>query len=179
MTCIIAVERGDGTAIVGTDSALTAGDRIDIVDRAKWHQSGCVRMLFAGSLRVPQILANDLQFPSKVPDDITGMLHDSVPIIRKTLEAGGALTKDEDGDYQSSEIIFVCGGTVHVMYSDFAIYRPRRRYIACGSGSDIALGALYAMSPRTRMTPRGVSLALAASAEYNTSVAPPFYVAVI
>lgn len=179
MTCIIAVERGDGTAVVGTDSFIGSHLQRFVIDRPKWHDSGCVRMLFAGSLRVPQALASAIEFPDVQPESVSEMLHESVQSIRKVLEESGATSRNEDGDTQSSEIIFVCKGLVYMMQSDFSVMRTASGYTAGGCGSDFALGALHVMSQARRSSVGGVTSALQATAVHCPQVCAPFHVEIV
>ena len=179
MTCIIAVERGDDTAVVGCDSFVGSDYQTNVTDRPKWHDSGCVRMLFAGSLRVPQVLASTIVFPKVTPHSVSEMLHESISSLRKVLEENGATNRDSDGDTQSAEIIFVCKGRVYVMQSDFSLVRFASGYVAGGAGSVVANGALAVMSHARRSSIRGVTAALKASAQHCQHVRGPYYVEII
>lgn len=179
MTCIIAVERGDDTAVVGCDSFAGSDYQTNIIDRPKWHDNGCMRMLFAGSFRVPQVLASTLEFPKHPPSSVSEMLHESISSIRAVLEKNGASNRDNDGDTQSAEIIFVCKGRVYVMQSDFSLVRFANGYATGGAGSVVANGALAVMSHRLRASVRGVTAALKASAQHCQHVRGPYYVEII
>ncbi len=168
-----------GGVIVGTDSFIGNTTSRCIIDRPKWHQSGGVTMLFAGSLRVPQILASDITFPradALTDGEVSEMIHESISSIRKVLEDGGAVTKDENGDIQASEIVFAVSGRVYCMQSDFAVIRYACGYHATGSGGDYALGALYAMGAAKRKTEAGVTLALKTAVELSPYVCGPLHV---
>lgn len=177
MTCIVAVEAEDGTVVIGTDSFIGTDCQKGILDRPKWHTQGCVTMMFAGSIRVPQALASGLEFPDDVPDDVGKMIHDSIPAIREILTANGAMGKDDNmGDTQGSDLVFVCAGKVYVVHADLGVVRYGRGYTAHGAGGDYACGALYSMSKSRRCSERGVMAALQAAEAHSPYVCGPLHV---
>lgn len=132
-------------------------------------------MAFAGSIRVPQIIAAHVKFPTKVPDDTSAMVHDFADRIRVTLDAHGAKQDDTD----SMNLLICVGGKLYTIYGDFAVVRLSCGYQAIGAGETFALGALHAMSKRKRASEAGVLAALRAAEAHCPFVRGPFWTQVV
>lgn len=172
MTCIVAVETQDGRCLVGTDSFVGTDTSYGVIDRPKLHTSGCVTMAFAGSIRVPQIIAAHVKFPAKVPDDPSAMVHGFADKIREALNDHGAKQDDTD----AMNLLICVGGRLYTIYGDFAVLRLSCGYQALGAGETFALGALHAMSKRKRASKAGVLAALKAAEAHSPYVRGPFWV---
>jgi len=80
-------------------------------------------------------------------------------------------------DLEQSEILVGFQGNLYHIYGDRQVAKEIAPYDACGSGAQIARGALYAIqtSELNYNTPqRKVRIALEAAARYNSGVHPPF-----
>jgi ATP-dependent protease HslVU (ClpYQ) peptidase subunit len=168
MTCIVGlVDKGD--VYVGGDSAGVAGLSISIRADEKVFVNGPFIMGFTTSFRMGQLLR--YKFNPAVQtvnqNDMQYMVTTFIDTARKCFEDNGFGDKSEGGT-------FLVGyhGQLYTINSDFQVGIPADRYDAVGSGSDLALGAMYATP---KLTPiKRLTVALEAASAFNAGVAPPF-----
>jgi ATP-dependent protease HslVU (ClpYQ) peptidase subunit len=174
MTCIVGLVH-KGTVYIGGDSAGVAGLSISIRNDEKVFHNGPFVMGFTTSFRMGQLLRYKFDPPAQ-----TVQQGDMEYMVTTFIDAARACFKENGfGDKEAT-----VGGTFLVGYrsklytinNDFQVGIPADTYDAVGSGSDLALGAMYA-SDKTKMTPdKRIVQALGAASYFNAGVAPPFYI---
>lgn len=183
MTCITAIAVGDGTVVMGGDSA-TVDDRVlsigTIVEPKVWTL-GPLLFGACGSFRVSQLLRWHLTVPVPDPgcDPLEYLTGPVVNAMRESLTIGGALTTfQEDNTEALTESGFLLGyaGRVFELYSDFGIGELTQGYGAVGCGWALALGALVATEGFDLTPKRRVRLALAAAERHSAGVQGPMTV---
>ena len=86
--------------------------------------------------------------------------------IRDGVRIGGMCVAEEFG-YR---------GELYYMTGDCTVSKPAARSFAIGTGGDLAFGAFHALLRTSVGTDRAMIQSLEIAAEFNLSVAPPFYV---
>jgi len=175
MTCIIGLEYKD-KVYIGGDAAGVAGISVEVRNDTKVFKRGPFIMGFTSSFRMGQLLMCKLRVPKqkKSQKDYDFMVTTFIDAVRKCLLDGGFAT-----DVRGQEI----GGTFIVGYKnklyyvdcDYQVGMFATSYTAVGCGSDIALGAMYALSTSSNLKPKNmIQTALKAAVEFNGGVRPPF-----
>jgi hypothetical protein len=162
--------------LIGGDSAGMSGwTRTHRADPKVFTNGGYV-IGFTDSFRMGQLLRfADLPKPlDRTGDDLDRFLiTDFVNGVRQILKDGGWAKKDNEREDAGTFLVGV-NGRLYKVDDDYQVGRSLDGYDACGSGWDVALGALHAtaeLEPVTR-----VGRALGAAAHHSGSVHPPFTV---
>lgn len=172
MTCIVGlVDKGD--VYIGGDSAGTSNYSISIRADEKVFCNGPFIMGFTTSFRMGQLLRYKFSPPAQTihQNDMEYMVTSFVDTARKCFSDNGFGDKDA-----TSGGIFLVGykNQLYTIHSDYQVKLTLEQFDAVGSGSDLALGALYStknMKPQAR-----IDIALKAASHFNAGVAPPFTV---
>jgi ATP-dependent protease HslVU (ClpYQ) peptidase subunit len=170
MTCIVGIEQ-DGYIIMGGDASCndSEGDGILIQKEPKVFKRSEYVIGFAGSFRVGAILRYIAKFP-KVPNRALDRM-----MVTEFSAAIRNCFKEEDLDADWTALVGI-RDKLYCIEPDFHIWRHKEPYAAIGSGAQVALGALYALS--TDLTPRQrVEIALKAAEKFVGSVRGPWTLA--
>lgn len=176
MTCIVGIAK-DGSVFMGGDSAavdINSGS-VCAVEMPKVFIKDEYLIGYSGSFRMGKFLQYTAEFPkppswakgpAKLDEFMNGYV---VPALRKQAKEA-ELEPNEKEDFG-----FLIGirGSLFELDEAWAAYENSRRYAASGSGTDIALGSLYATNSWTNSRKR-IQTALEASALHNAYVQPPF-----
>lgn len=171
MTCIVGMEH-KGEVWMGGDSAGTAGNMNQrIRGDKKVFKKGEFLFGFCGSFRMGQLLRHNLQLPPPQAagvDDATYLVNDFVNAVKVCFSEGKELPAGFEG-------AFLIGyrGHLYNIEGDFQVGQPEAKFDACGSGADVAVGAMHASSGEKNPKKR-IQTALEASALNNAAVRPPF-----
>lgn len=171
MTCIAAVEHR-GVVWMGGDSAISWNDSTWIATSTpKVYKTGAYVIGWCGRLRVGNILQHVAKLPAPPKRGLEHFLAcQFVDTMRAALKNE---EKDESGNIAMDYSLLVgTRGTIHMVDFDGGVVRCRDGFHAAGSGSDVAMGALYATKkshPRQR-----ILSALTAAEKYTTFVRAPF-----
>lgn len=171
MTCIVGVEH-DGAVWMGGDSAVSGGgsgdDTVHVLAHRKVVERGGMLLGLAGHLGACTYAALVPAPDGFVCGDVRSYVAEVVlPPIRARL-------KDADLGGEPCDLLVGVGGRLLYACTDGSVHGYACGYGAIGSGSSVALGALYAL---TRVAPEErLQLALAAAGTHCASVAPPYYV---
>lgn len=179
MTAIVAVVAGDGSVVMGGDSAGMDDTNLFTALHAEpkvWRQGPTV-IGACGVFRVAQVIRFRAQMPSIDPDDdvLEWMVGPFVDSLREALTMGGALTVwDDTSTEELGEAGLVVGVAGHVfeVYTDFGVGELLNGYGVAGCGSGFALGALYATEGRP--AEKRVRVALEAAERHSAGVRGPF-----
>lgn len=172
MTCIVGIAQ-NGTVTIGGDSAGTAGWGRTIRADSKVFRNGPLIMGFTSSFRMGQVLRYHLKPPTPTGDLEAYMVRDFIPAVRECLSEAAWLKKTEERVEGGTFLIGV-KGRLFVVHSDFQVGESVDGYAAVGSGSDVALGSLYATQGQA--VRKRINTALEAAAYFNAAVAGPFTV---
>lgn len=174
MTCIVGLV-DKGSVYIGGDSAGVAGLSISIRNDEKVFFNGPFIMGFTTSFRMGQLLRYKFNPPKQTVHqaDMEYMVTTFIDTARACFKENGF------GDKEATVGgTFLVGyhGKLYTINSDFQVGIPADPYDAVGSGSDLALGAMFA-NTKTKLTPeKRVIQALEAASTFNAGVAPPFYI---
>jgi ATP-dependent protease HslVU (ClpYQ) peptidase subunit len=182
MTCIVGLEH-DGKVFIGGDAAGDSDGDIRTFDSPKVFKKATLTrgtsMLigYAGSFRIGQVIEHTFE-PPPIPGSINPMTYlvtTFVDALRQVFQDKGVhATSDEDGDDRGEHLLIGFYGRIYFMDVDFHVMHPILPFYALGAGGNAALGALYSTR---RMPPEKRCLnALKASAEFCSTVRPPFTV---
>ena len=178
MTCIVAI-KDKKKIYIGGDSAAVAGLSINVRTDSKVFKNGKFLIGFAGSFRLGQIMRFHFK-PPKHEDgksDYEYMCVDFIKKMQKTFEANGFDGENKKSEKETSgQMLVAYNGELYEVYEDYQVGMVADPYNSIGCGSDIALGALYALHALdTRIpTDQKVTIALDAANAYSGGVLPPY-----
>lgn len=205
MTCIVAIVSDNGSVVMGSDTAASNEDVMHIYKKTKIFKKTAVEALgpgiteagaapgtaaayktptefligFSGSFRNAQVVEFDFEVPAR-PYGITSMeymVSYFVRDLRKTLKKAEALEVVNGVCSLDSELIVAHRGHLYTIMSDFHVAEMKQNYSCIGSGSQAALGALYALKEDGCYTAYdSAHIALEAAEASTTSVCGPFYI---
>lgn len=175
MTCIVGIQHESGVTI-GGDSAGVAGYTLTNRADPKIFVNGDYLIGFTSSFRMGQLIryADLPKSLDREGEDLDRFMATTfVDGIRETLKNGGYATKESE---QERGGVFLIGvsGRLYRIESDYQVGWSLDGYEACGSGWEIAHGALHAtrdLKPEDRVT-----RALEAAAHHSTTVSAPFII---
>jgi ATP-dependent protease HslVU (ClpYQ) peptidase subunit len=185
MTCIVAIVSDNGSVVMGSDTAATNEDTMHIYKKTKIFKktapeaSAEFLIGFSGSFRNAQVVEFDFEVPAR-PYGIGSMeymVSYFVRDLRKTLKKAEALEVVNGVCSLDSELIVAHRGHLYTIMSDFHVAEMKQNYSCIGSGSQAALGALYALKEDGCYTAYdSAHIALEAAENSTTSVCGPFYI---
>lgn len=173
MTCIVGIGQ-NGVSWLGGDSAATAGDLSKrIIGESKVFVKKNVAFGIAGSPKIHNALMHTSNFEMlSLKGTHDEVVHNRlIPVIKKTLDEFDCLVGDNRGNFEGS-IIIGLKGKIYRVEANFQVFICKENFDSIGSGSDIAMGSLYAtrkLHPKKR-----ILSALEASADNNAGVCAPF-----
>lgn len=139
----------EGGVWLAADSGISEGSLIDVCG-GKLIKRGSYGIASVGYARAEQVLTHHLDLPGPVSDEhvMSWAVTSLVPALQSLAEDHepwpDSSAKDDDGGW--ALLVGACGVVISIG-SDYAVHRSQRGYQAIGSGSHIALGALYATHP--------------------------------
>jgi len=183
MTCIVGIEHDKGVYI-GGDSAGISGWTVDLRSDRKVFRNGEFLFGIAGSFRMGNLLRYALvpPIPPDHPADLDRyMVCDFIPAVRAILGEGGQRKKESEVESTGDDGTFLVGvrGRLFEVGNDFQVGRTVSRYCAIGSGSTVALGALFAIAPEPMVPSERIAIALRAAEAHNIGVRAPFVIEVL
>ncbi len=172
MTCIVGLE-DKGVVYIGGDSAGVSGLSITIRADEKVFTNGPFIMGFTTSFRMGQLLRYKFDAPNQANgiDDMRYMVTTFIDAVRKCFFDNGFGSKEEN---QGGTFLVGYKGQLYSVQSDFQVAKHSAGYAAVGSGTDLALGAMFA---NVKLKPvERIKNALSAASAFNAGVTPPFVV---
>lgn len=174
MTCIAGVVQ-DGKVWIGGDSAGVAGWSLQVRADPKVFKTGPFVMGFTSSFRMGQLLAHSFHPPARhVAQDIYAyMVTDFISAVRDCLKTGGFAERNNEVEKGG---VFLVGyeGRLFTIQEDYQVSENIESFAACGSGDQLALGAMFCcphLEPRIR-----ILAALTAAERFNAGVRGPFHI---
>jgi ATP-dependent protease HslVU (ClpYQ) peptidase subunit len=172
MTAIVGLVHEE-RVYVGGDSAGVAGLNLRVRADTKVFRNGGFLFGFTTSFRMGQLIRHSLQPPVPVGDLEHFMCTTFVDAVRACLKDGGWARKDSDREEGGTFVVGVAG-RLFTVEEDYQVAEPADKYTAVGSGSEVALGALYATAGGRTPPRKRVDLALRAAERFNAGVRAPF-----
>lgn len=177
MTCIVGMVEG-GRVWIGGDSAGVSGLTLQVRADEKVFRNGPFVMGFTSSFRMGQLLRYAFRPPAHPEgvDELQFMATLFVDEARRCLKEGGVAKK---ADEVESGGTFLVGyrGRIFYVEDDYQVGEMRDAVAACGSGSDVALGAMHVLRTDANLDPAAkLVLALEAAERWNAAVRAPFVV---
>lgn len=180
MTCIVAL-KDKNKIYIGGDSAAMSGLSVNVRTDSKVFNNGKFLMGFAGSYRMGQIM----RFHFKPPKHDAGkpdyeyMCVDFIKKMQKTFEANGLDGYNKRTERETcGQMLVAYHGECYEIYEDYQVGIVADPYNAIGCGSDLSIGALYALhnTPNKLSPKEKVTIALNAASAYNGGVLPPYVI---
>jgi ATP-dependent protease HslVU (ClpYQ) peptidase subunit len=175
VTCIVGVQTPAGVVIGGDSAGLSGWVRTHRAD-PKVFANGSYLVGFTTSYRMGQVIRYaDLPKPlDRCGDELERFLTtEFVDGVRAALKDAGWAKKDNEREDAGTFLLGV-NGRLFKVSDDYQVGWTRDGYDACGSGWEVALGALHAT--RTSRPATRVRKALEAAAHHSGSVHGPFTV---
>lgn len=174
MTCIVGLV--DGNSIwMGGDSAGADGSwSLTVRADRKVFRNGPMIFGFTTSFRMGQLLRYALKVPHHEPDvDVDRYMATTfIDAVRDCLKAHGYATK-KDGQESGGTFLVGYRGRLFHIADDYQVGEALDGFDACGCGSDLAKGALFAsahLGGHDRL-----DLALRAAERHSAGVRGPFH----
>lgn len=174
MTCIVSVIK-DGVVWMGCDSLVSDdADCATTMRESKITRRGELLMGWAGSLRLGNLIQHVFEPPvrkARTPDMkyLAGPFIDS---FYKLMRERAPRVEEDCKDGLNLRMLIGYRGGLYFLDGELDICRSIDDFESCGSGAEIARGALFAtpkLAPRTRLL-----RALQAAEHHKTSVRRPF-----
>jgi hypothetical protein len=187
MTAIVSLTNRTTIVMAGDAAGVTKAGSVHLKKEPKVFLRDGYAIGFTTSFRMGQILRYEATLP-KPPEE--GDLHPFmvtafIPAVREAFtkhgfsksmncgEHSGESHYEEIGQAAGGRFAVGIRGDIFVVEEDFQVGRPTLSYVALGSGSSVAHGALFAL-PETMPLKERARRALEAAAEHTSSVRPPF-----
>ena len=175
MTCVAGLI-DKGKIYMGADSAgVNSNFNLSVRSDQKVFIKDDFVMGFTTSFRMGQLLQYNLQLSARAEslDIFEYMVTSFVEAVRECLKDGGFAEKKDEKEKAGT---FLVGyqGRLFCIESDYQVEETVLPYAAVGSGSDIALGALFAnghLRPEER-----ILQALEAAEQFSAGVRQPFVI---
>lgn len=173
MTCIVGLI-SNGSVHIGGDSAGVDGLSLTVRADRKVFRNQDFIFGFTTSFRVGQLLAHSFKPPKRHPekDVYAFMVTEFIDALRQCLKAGGCAQRYYEVERGGTFLVGYAGRLFQIR-GDYQVAEPVDGFDACGCGSQIALGALFASSdapPRERL-----EIALNAAERFSAGVRGPFH----
>ena len=178
MTCIVGLQH-DGDVYIGGDSAASGGWEQHLLSETKVFENGPFLFGWAGSSRDANLIRHAFTPPLRDSSlsDMKFLVTVFMDAVRNCLKAGGSSWVKDNKEYTHSHFLVAYRGGLYAVYGDYQIMGVTQNYLAVGSGSEVAHGAMYASGHDEDLTPEGrLRTALAAAAFHTPFVRDPFHI---
>jgi ATP-dependent protease HslVU (ClpYQ) peptidase subunit len=176
MTCIIGYEI-DGKVYMGGDSAATGSTTQRISKSDKVFHRGNFLIGYTSSFRMGQVLRFQLTVPAQKKDqeDYEYMCTTFVDAVIKLFKKSSFIKEDAN---EGGTFLVGYNGKLYIVDHDFQVNFSEDPFESCGSGSEIAMGAMKILHDvETKLKPKQkIIRALEAASRYDAAVRPPFIV---
>lgn len=138
-----------------------------------YHTEGNFIIGCAGSVRAANVIHYKMKLPEPDTDDyMSYMVNGFVEALRDTLKGSGHAAKNDESEYTGVQLLVGFRSRLFAIESDYNVREIVTGYDSIGSGSDLALGALYATQKMTAK--KRIMLALESAVTHNAACRPPF-----
>ena len=171
---VIAALKARGLVWVAGDAAFMQGWDLSIRPDEKVFYCKQFLIGVAGSPRANNLLKWSFDPPQPQTNNLTEYMNTSfLNGVRKCFTDGGFTEKDNDVESYSSEMLVAILGRLYEIDSGYQVIEVPE-YASIGTGSDVALGALYATEGMGPM--RRLQIALESAEKFNGAVRGPFQI---
>lgn len=186
MTCIVGYKTEDGI-YMGADSCGSDGHSYSRrKDKKVFFNNGYI-IGFCGSFRMGQILQFDFKVPNNdlkdedgnIVDDFEFMVRKFIPEVRKEFYNHGFMKTTGDRESGGFFLVGTPNNRLFHIESDFQVSENLENFECCGSGSDVAYGAMYTQNHLGLLSSNpqtSIEQSLRAAASIIVSVSEPFEV---
>ena len=159
MTLIAGIRTPEGAFIGGDSGSFDEdGNAVIAFETKVWRMSDTL-LGVAGSFRVAEIAQrSNIADPYQLRDYLIGEFS----------------LNSSNGAFENFEILILSLKGIYYIYSDFSVVRVRETYGAVGSGTMVALGALFVNSHTELTSTEVIRLALKAGNAHTSTVRPPY-----
>lgn len=176
MTCIAGYATGSGEVVIGGDSMSSNGYNAFTVRAPKVFVSGPMVVGYTTSFRFGQIAQHHVT-PSGAWADMTALRYlicDYVPKLREALKEHGFATKLHEQE-EGGTLLVGLRGQLFKIQSDYSVLEVGGGIDACGSGQDVAIGAMWGTIRHIQPSAEEVVRAgLEAASNFTCHVRAPF-----
>lgn len=174
MTCVVGLVHGD-RVYVGVDSAAISGWTRRATNLRKVFRRGPFLIGYTTSFRMGQLLEHQLDVPPQAErqSDMEFMVSVFVEAARRLLKERG-FAKIEGNTESGGQFLVGYRGNLYSIESDFQVGEMSDGFDAIGSGAEVALGAMMALSgekPSAR-----IRRALEIASHFNMGVSAPYHI---
>ena len=170
MTVCVGIAQ-EGNVFMGADSTVTGGYLTFKRALPKIFRNGSFLFGVAGSAKTADFM-HYAEFPKPGPNVREFMSVSFPEMLRQLFEKMGRLHRENEIDTHDSALLVGVRGTLWCGDANFSFSEMLPAEYAIGSGSEIAMGALYATRgkhPRDR-----IRMALKAAGTYGSNIGPPY-----
>jgi ATP-dependent protease HslVU (ClpYQ) peptidase subunit len=174
MTCVAAIETGDGTVHIAADSFMGNANSRDLLAGEKWlAYSADLVVGFAGDIYGAKVVGSARRVRRSPREDDEGYLARVLEEIRRVHAAA-------EIDGAESELLICYRGAVYQVFG-YAAARSTRGFAAIGSGGSAATSALVALRlAGVKLTPEEqLRVAMSTAAATVPTVSEPFKRAIV
>ena len=175
MTCIVGMVHNDKVYIGGDSCSSDDSEKFTRRDPKVFHMDDML-IGFSGSWRFGQILRYKFTPPEKKDEqeDFEYLVTEWLDALRQSCKENGLTKVDDNEESWDGSALIGYNGSLYILDEDLNIGEPLTDYAAIGSGSSVALGALYVGTKSAKQARRVVQKALEAAVEHARGVTPPF-----
>lgn len=176
MTCIVSY-KSNGKIYIGGDSGASENNNISVRNDVKVFKINDIIIGYAGSFRCAQLVKFSFNPPKqlKTQSNHAYMCATFIPELHKVFDANNVFHSDNKSESEL-QLLIAYKKEVYLMDFDFNIGIPADDYASIGASSEVATGALYAITELNPDIPAAdaIKIALDASVKFTTSVKPPY-----
>lgn len=176
MTCIVGLVE-DETIFMGCDSMVTTGYTTQLLTLKKVFRNRDMLIGFSGSVRMCNLLQYAFTIPEH-PDYMsieTYLTTSFIDALRTLLKDTGNATKTNEQEQSLGYFLLGYKKRLFTIGSDYSLIEVMEGYNSVGSGSEIALGAMFATQHSDIKPKKRIELALKAATHYCNGVNEPYY----
>jgi len=174
MTCVVGIVES-GEVWIGADSATVRNCTVRALKKPKVFRNGPFVIGYTSSFRMGQLLQYSLEVKGQEQDmpDEEYMVRVFIEAVRKCLKDHGFLQIDNNLEKIGRFLVGYRSG-LYWVDSDLQITQNLDGMMACGSGEEFALGAMYALQGMAAQ--KRIVHALEIAAYFDANVVSPFAV---
>lgn len=180
MTCIVSLKQND-KIYIGGDTAAVSGLSVNVRLDVKVFRNKKMLIGYAGSFRLGQIMRFAFNPPAhpKGKDDYEYMCVDFISAVQKCFKKHGFDGQNRKDEKETcGQMLVAYKGQLYEIYEDYQVGVSSEPFTSIGCGSDLAMGAMYALHnlPKSdKISPEDkLKIALDAASTFNGGVLPPY-----
>lgn len=175
MTCIVALKK-EGKVYIGADRYQGDGYTYGISAHPKIFRKQGYIIANCGNIRDSNLLrfCFDLVYDN-IMDPFEFMVTEFIPAYRGLLEVSGSARKIDEQEHHDTSLLIGISGRMFTVETNFQVTECSGDYIAEGSGTYVALGALGALTQVEGLTAKEIiEAAMEITVSHVSTVRGPF-----